>query len=256
MAKSALAGKTAVITGSTRNIGRATALDLAGDGVNIVVNGVQDEAAAKSVADEVDAIGKETGAKAILKMGDVSKKADCDALIQAAVDTFGSVDILVVNASTRGKSAFLEMSHEEFRRVVDLTLDSAFFLCQTAIPHMQKTGFGRIVTLGGVSCHVGMPNRIHNLVGKSGLVGFTRGIAKEFATQGIAAFVVSPGYIETDRPASAGPAMDPSIINSIPMGRQGEMKEISATIRFLCQPESAFLTGQTIHANGGVHFGS
>ena len=155
MSKGTLAGKTAVITGSSRNIGKATALALAADGANIVVNGVQDQAAADAVVKEIEAMG----GKAIAKLADVATKAGADALVQAGVDAFGGVDIMVVNASTRGQKAFLEMPHADFRRVVDTTIDSAFFLCQAAIPHMQKAGWGRVITLGGVSWYIGMPNR-------------------------------------------------------------------------------------------------
>lgn len=251
MGNQSLAGKTAVITGSSRNIGKATALALAADGANIVVNGVQDKAAAEAVAEEIQA----TGAKAIAYVADVGTKDGSDGLVQAGVDAFGSVDILIVNASTRGRTPFLEMSHEEFRRVLDITIDGAFFLCQAAIPYMQKAGWGRIVTLGGISWYVGTTQRVHNLTGKAGLTGFTRGIAKEFASQGITANVVSPGFIETDRPASAGPGVSPEQIKTIPVGRAGDMKEIAGAIRYLCQPEAAFITGQTLHANGGLYLG-
>lgn len=250
MASGSLAGKTAVITGSSRNIGKATALALAADGANIVVNGVQDQAAADAVVKEIQA----AGGKAVAKLADVSTKAGSDALIKAAVDAFGGVDILVVNASTRGQKAFLDMTHDEFRKVVDTTIDSAFFLCQAAVPLMQKAGWGRVITLGGVSWYIGMPNRIHNLTGKSAIVGFTRGIAREFATQGITANCVSPGATETVRPASAG-AGNPRNAMNIPMERQGEVTEMAATVRFLCQPEAAYITGQTIHVNGGLYLG-
>ncbi len=246
-----LAGKTAVVTGSSRNIGRATALALAADGANVVVNGVQDQAAADKVAHEV----AEAGGRAIVHLADVATKAGCDGLIQAAAEAFGGVEILVVNASTRGRKPFLEMSHEEFRGVVDITIDGAFFLCQAAIPHMQKAGWGRIVTLGGISWHVGTTNRVHNLTGKAGLTGFTRGIAKEFATQGITANVVSPGFIETERPASAGPGVSPEQLKAVPMGRTGHVDEIAGTVRFLCSDAAAYMTGQTLHANGGMFLG-
>lgn len=251
MASGALTGKTAVITGSSRNIGKATALALAADGANVVINGVQDQAAADAVVKEI----KDMGGKAVAKLADVSTKAGSDALIQAAVDAFGGCDILVINASTRGQKAFLDMKHDEFRKVVDTTIDSAFFLCQAAVPYMQKAGWGRVITLGGVSWYIGMPNRIHNLTGKAAIVGFTRGIAREFAAQGITANCVSPGATETVRPASAGTG-NPTNLMNIPVGRQGDVNEMAATVRFLCQPEAAYITGQTIHVNGGLYFGS
>ena len=134
MSKGTLAGKTAVITGSSRNIGKATALALAADGANIVVNGVQDQDAADAVVKEIEAMG----GKAVAKLADVATKAGADALVQAGVDAFGGVDIMVVNASTRGQKPFLEMDHTDFRSVVDTTIDSAFHLCQAAIPQIGR----------------------------------------------------------------------------------------------------------------------
>jgi 3-oxoacyl-[acyl-carrier protein] reductase len=251
MTSGPLAGKTAVITGSSRNIGKATALALAADGANVVVNGVGDQAALDAAVKEVAA----AGAHAVGKLADASTKEGCDALVGAAVDAFGGVDIVVVNASTRGQCPFLDMSHEDFRKVIDLTLDSAFFLCQAALPYMKKAGWGRVVTLGGVSTYVGMPDRVHNLAGKAAIVGFTRGIAREFAADGVTANVVAPGATETVRPASAGAGNNRAAMN-IPVGRLGDVKEMAATVRFLCQPDAAYITGQTIHVNGGLYYGT
>ncbi len=141
-----LEGKTALITGAARNIGRAIALRLANDGANIVVNGLGDPDAANAVADEVRARGVE----AAVQMGDAGNHKDCQALV-AAAEPLGGVDILVLNASRRGQKPFLEMTHAEFRDVIDLTLDSAFHLAQAVIPSMQSKAWGRIVGLGGVS---------------------------------------------------------------------------------------------------------
>ena len=247
MTTGTLAGKTAVITGSSRNIGKATALALAED----VVNGVGDQEACDNAVKEII----DAGGKAVGRLADVSTKEGCEALVGLALDTFGSIDIAIVNASTRGQKAFLDMTYEEFHKVVDTTLDSAFFLCQATVPHMLKAGWGRVITLGGVSTYIGMPNRIHNLVGKAGIAGFTRGIAGEFATKGITANCVSPGATETVRPASAG-AGNPRNAMNIPMQRQGEVHEVAATVRFLCQPDAAYITGQTIHVNGGLYYGT
>ena len=247
MTDKSLAGKTAVITGSSRNIGKATALALAADGANVVVNGISDQETLNATVKEIEA----AGGTAIGILSDASTKDGCDTLIGTAADTFGGVDIVVVNASTRGQKPFLEMSHEEFRTVIDLTLDSAFFLCQAAVPYMQKAGWGRVVTLGGVSTYVGMPDRIHNLAGKAAIVGFTRGIAREFAADGVTANVVAPGATETVRPASAGAGNNRAAMN-IPVGRLGDVKEMAATIRFLCQPEAAYITGQTVYVDGGL----
>lgn len=244
-----LEGKTALVTGAARNIGRAIAKTLAADGANIVVAALADVEAAETVAGEIAA----SGAKAIVGIGDVTDRATVDGIAARARDAFGGIDIVICNASARGQVPFLEMSHEQFRRVVDISLDGAFHLAQTALPDMLARGWGRIVTLGGVSWHAGTPGRAHNLTGKAGLAGLTRALAAEYATSGITVNMVSPGQIETVRPASAGalPAGTPAI----PMGRKGTVDEIASAVRFLCQPEQAYTTGQILHVNGGLHYG-
>ena len=245
-----LAGKAAIVTGSARNIGRATALTLAADGAAIVVNAVQDRKAAEKVAGEVEA----AGARAIVEMADVTDRKAVDRMVKAAVEAFGGVDILVCNASQRGQKPFLEMTFEEWSKVVDISLDGSFHLAQACLPHMIKRGWGRIVTLGGISCHIGTPNRVHNLVSKAGLVGFTRGVAMEFAQHNITVNCIAPGFINTERPASAGARPTPKVQS--PVGRMGEPAEIAAMVRYLCTPEAAYITGQTLHVNGGMYLGS
>jgi len=245
-----LAGKAAIVTGSARNIGRATALALAADGASIVVNALKDRAAADTVAGEVEA----AGGRAIVHLADVTDRKAVDKMVAAAVKAFGGVDILVCNASQRGQKPFLEMTFEEWSKVVDISLDGSFHLAQACLPHMVRRGWGRIVTLGGISCHIGTPNRVHNLVGKAGLVGFTRGVAMEFAQHNVTVNCISPGFINTERPASAGARPTPKVQS--PVGRMGEPAEIAAMVRYLCTPEAAYITGQTLHVNGGMYLGS
>lgn len=249
MSTGTLAGKTALVTGAARNIGKAIALALAEDGANVVVNAVQDKQAADAVAGEVEA----AGGSALVHLADITDRAAVDDMAAAAKDRFGGVDILILNASTRGQSPFLEMSHDDFRKVIDISLDGAFFLAQACIPSMVERGWGRIVGLGGISWHIGTTNRVHNLAGKAGLTGLVRGLATEFATSGITANCISPGFIDTVRPASAGAR--PKLQVNIPVDRLGHPDEIAATARFLCQPSAAYVTGQTVHVNGGLYLG-
>ncbi|MDA0306781.1 MAG: SDR family oxidoreductase [Proteobacteria bacterium] len=247
--KGSLSGKVAIVTGSARNIGRATALALAADGAQIVVNAVEDEAAAIKVADEITLLGS----GAMVHMCDITDRKAAHKMVEAAIDTLGSVDILVCNASVRGQKPFTEMSYEEWRRVLDVSLDASFHLAQPAVLQMIEKGWGRIVTLGGISWHIGTPGRVHNLVAKSGLVGFTRGLAVELAEHNITANCVSPGFINTERPASAG--VRPALKVHPPVDRMGEADEIASMVRYLCQPEAAYITGQTLHVNGGMYLG-
>jgi 3-oxoacyl-[acyl-carrier protein] reductase len=249
MSEQKLAGKVALITGSARNIGRAIAHRLADDGADIVINAVSDQDAADTVVAEIKAKGR----NAIACLANVTDADAVKAMAQRARDELGGIDILVLNASARGQVPFLDMTFEQFHDVVDISIDGAFHLSQACIPMMKEKGWGRIVTIGGVSWHVGTPTRVHNLVSKAGLTGFTRGLAVEFATDGITANSVSPGFIDTVRPASAGKLPNRPV--KAPVERMGTSDEVASMVHYLCLPESAYVTGQTMHVNGGMYLG-
>lgn len=244
-----LAGKTALVTGSARNIGKATALRLAASGANVIVNAVQDRAAAEAVAAEIEA----AGGRAIAVLADVTDRDAVFAMAEAGRAAFGGVDILVANASARGMVPFLEMDHATWRRVIDISLDGAFHLAQATLPMMLAGGWGRIVTLGGISWHAGFANRANNLTGKAGLTGLTRALAAEFSGSGVCVNMVSPGMIETVRPASAGAL--PPMKNPPPVPRFGSVDEIASAVHYLCLPEQGYMTGQILHVNGGMYYG-
>ena len=246
----ALAGKTALVTGASRNIGRAIALGLAQEGCNVVVNTLQDGAAAEAVADEIRA----AGGQAIVSVGDIVERAAVDDMVEAAKAAYGGIDILVANASARGQIDFLDMDHATFRRVVDISLDGTFHLAQATLPMMIERGWGRIVTIGGISWHAGFKRRAHNLAAKSGLTGLTRALAVEFADRGITANMVAPGFVDTARPASAG--VLPKRPMEPPINRSASVDEIASSVTFLCQPAQGYMTGQILHINGGVYFGT
>ncbi|MBO6521947.1 MAG: SDR family oxidoreductase [Rhodospirillales bacterium] len=249
MSEQKLAGKVALVTGSARNIGRAIAHHLADDGADIVINGVSDRDAVDTVVKEI----QDKGRNAIGCMFNVTDAAAVKEAAERAKNELGGIDILVVNASARGQVPFLEMTFEQFHDVVDISIDGMFHLAQACIPMMQEKGWGRIVTIGGVSWHVGTPTRVHNLVAKSGLSGFTRGLAVEFATDGITVNSVSPGFIDTVRPASAGTLPNRPV--KAPVERMGTVDEVASMVHYLCLPESAYVTGQIMHVNGGMYLG-
>ncbi len=244
-----LAGKTAIVTGSARNIGRSIAMALGADGANVVVNAVRDKDAAEKVSREVTA----AGGKGVVHICDITNRKAAQKMVETAISEFGGVDILVCNASVRGQKPFTEMGYDEWRRVLDISLDGSFFLAQASVLSMIERGWGRIVTLGGISWHIGTPGRVHNLVAKAGLVGFTRGLAVEMAEHNITVNCVSPGFINTERPQSAGKR--PALKVTPPVARMGETEEITSMVRYLCQPEAAYITGQTLHVNGGMYLG-
>ena len=245
----ALSGQVAIVTGSARNIGRATALKLAEDGAAVVINAAQDRDAAEAVAAEITA----AGGRALAHVADITDAGAVGAMVDATVDAFGGVSILVLNASIRGQKPFVDMTHEEYRRVIDVSIDGSFHVAKACVPHMIAGGGGRIVTLGGISWHVGALNRVHNLVAKSGITGFSRGLTMELAEHGITVNSVSPGHIDTVRPGSAGAR--PAMKASPAIDRLGSPDEIAAMVHYLCRPEAAYITGQIMHVNGGLFLG-
>jgi 3-oxoacyl-[acyl-carrier protein] reductase len=247
----ALAGKVAIITGAGKNIGRATALRLAADGAAVVVNGRGDRAIIEATTKEI----REAGGRAMPHLADVSKPDAVAAMVEAAVKEFGGVDIAVGNAGLRRQTSFLQMSLEEWHEILSVALDGAFILAKAVVPEMIKRGGGAFVGLSGVSHHAGSTGRVHVNASKAGLEGFLRGLAMELASHNITANAVSPGSIDTVRGPSAGGPHGRGLSREIPLGRQGTPEEIAAMVRFLVGPEGRYITGQTIHVNGGLFFG-
>ena len=245
-----LDGKVALITGSGRNIGRATALKLAGEGAHIVVNARTNQAEADAVAHEV----RDLGVKALAILADVAKKDQVDAMVARALSEFGRIDILINNAAIRPHKPFTEVTVQDWEHVRGVVLDGALYCTQAAIGSMVKNGYGRILFFTGEGAFVGGSGRAHVSAAKMGLVGLARGLASEFAANNIRANVISPGSIDTRRdnpewyqghvPSAAG----------IPLGRQGHVDEIAATCLFLVSDDGGFITGQTIHVNGGTAY--
>lgn len=244
-----LAGKVALVTGAGKNIGRAIALTLARDGAKVVVNGRSDTEALEAVAAEIRAGGGE----ALVQRADVSEEAAVAAMAAEVAARLGGVDILVCNAGLRRQTPFLEMSFAEWREILSVALDGAFLLARAFAPQMAARGGGAIVALSGISTHVGTPNRAHVSASKSGLEGLIRALAVELAPLGIRANCVAPGAVDTARGASAG-AMPQSLgrDEGIPLRRKASVQEIADVVRLLAGPEGGYVTGQTIHVNGGA----
>jgi len=245
-----LTGKTALVTGASRNIGRAIAMKLAGAGADIVVNTLRDLDAAEGVAREIRALGR----KSLVQVADIVDREAVQGMVREASAALGPIDILVLNASSRGQIDFLDLDYATWRRVIDISLDGTFHCAQATLPGMIAKGWGRIITLGGISWHAGTKRRAHNLTGKAGLTGLTRALAVEFGDRGITANVISPGTIATVRPASAGVTARRD--STPPVPRKGHVDEIASAALFLAQPEQGYLTGQIIHVNGGIYLGT
>jgi 3-oxoacyl-[acyl-carrier protein] reductase len=240
--------KVAIVTGSALNIGRAIALHLARDGFSIVVTARQAEHDAAETAQLV----QEAGGAAVVLMADITDPAQARGLIAAAVENFGRLDVLVNNASVRRQTKFADMTPEEWREIMSATLDGAFYCAHAAAPHIAAAGGGAIVNLGGMSAHVGAVGRVHAVTAKAGMLGLTRALAKELAADNITVNTVVPGSIETIRGAAAGGNHGRSALPDSLSGRRGQPDEIAAMVRFLCSAEARYITGQTIHVNGGA----
>lgn len=242
-----LEGRVAIVTGSAMNIGRQTCLKLAELGAAIVTHAKEN----KSGAEETAALIRASGGQAVTYVGNLSEPENAKALIKNAIDTFGSLHILVNNAAMRRNTSLADTSFEDWKNIVSTNLDVPFLCCQAAIPHMVAAGFGRIVMLGGLSAHRGVKDRVHVATTKAGLTGMTRALAAEFAEAGVTANCIVPGSIDTVRGAAAGAAHPGGHPNLL--GRRGKADEVAHMIVSLCHPEAAYTTGQTIHVNGGAY---
>ena len=244
----ALDGKVAIVTGAARNIGRAIALELARAGAKVVVNAVS---SADEAAETVKMI-ENVGGDAILLMADITDEAAVKKLAMEAATFYGSIDILVNNAAIRREASFDELDYAKWRQVTSVILDGAYLCARAALPYLRYSLAGSIINIGGMSAHTGSGRRAHVLAAKAGLVGLTHALAHDLAADRITANCVVPGLIETIRGHSAGENPEHHARAGTLLGRRGTPEEIAALVRFLAGPDARYITGQTIHANGGA----
>ena len=242
-----LDGQAAIVTGSSRNVGRAIALALAADGAAIVVNAMNDDEGATAVVAEIEA----AGGKAIKHMADVTDEAAVDGLAQAAIDAFGGLQILVNNAAIRRQQSIESMSLADWRAVTAVILDAAFLCARASLPHMVTAGGGSIVNIGGISAHFGAVDRPHVVAAKAGVIGLTKAIAVDYAARNVRANCVVPGTMDTTRGENAHPVAPHPGGHQALIDRLGTPEELAAAVRYLCSPDAAYVTGQTLHVNGG-----
>lgn len=240
--------KTALVTGSGQNIGRACAIRLAEDGFNVVINGRSNRAGCEEVAGLV----RQTGAEAHIIMGDVGTSAGSAAVAQDAIDRFGGVDVLVHNAAIRPSSGFLEMSEAEWNEVMDVNFTASFWLARATLPGMIERGWGRVINFAGMNAIHGYNGRAHVSASKHAAWGLTKALAMEFGPKGVTVNIISPGPI---RPEAGDPAMASHIhsqLDRIPVKRLGESREIAAMVSLLASDDGGFINGQLLQINGGT----
>ena len=241
--------KVAIVTGAAKNIGRATCESLSKLGFNVLVHANSD----KEGALETLNIVKKNGVNADIMIGDLTIEETSKQLVSEA-SNLGEVSILVNNASQREFNKFDDMTFDQWRFVMSINIDTLFYTCKAVIPGMKKNNWGRIVNLGGLSAHISAIGRAHVITSKSAVIGFSRALAMEYAESGITINTVVPGLIDTVRGASAGRSLVHPSHSNPPIGRKGYPVEVATMISNLCGPNSDFITGQTIHVNGGSYF--
>ena len=241
----------AIVTGAARNIGRAIAVELARQGADVVVT-VQ---SSRAEADETAAQVEQAGGHALVHLADVSTPAGAQGLIDATVERFGRIDILVNNAAVRRESRFDDLDWLQWREVMGVILDGAYLCAHAAAPHLRQSPAGAIINIGGMSAHAGSANRAHVLAAKSGLVGLTRALAHDLSDSGVTANCVVPGLIETVRGGSTQGTPSHHAKHTTLLGRRGTSQEVADLVAFLCSSKARYLTGQTLHANGGAFLG-
>ncbi|MCB1744417.1 MAG: SDR family oxidoreductase [Gammaproteobacteria bacterium] len=243
-----LKGEVALVTGGAHNIGRAICLDLADAGAAVVVNALSSGAAAQALADEIEA----AGGQAMAVVADICDPKAVERMVAAIVERFGTLTILVNNACVRGITRIEDLTLAEWRRISAPTLEGTFLCSQAAVPHMRAAGRGVILSLGGISSHTGTPGRTHVAAANVGIIGFSKALAHEVGMDGIRVNVLVPGHIDTDRGAAAG-SRPAHKLDFLVEDRMGRPQEVAAMVRALCGPAGRYMTGQTVHVNGGAY---
>lgn len=243
-----LQGKNALVTGASRGIGRAIAIQLAKRGANVAINYSSNDDAAL----EVKALVEAEGVKAILLKGSVGDFDTCNTMVEQTIADFGSIDILVNNAGIARDTLMLRMTEEQFDEVINVNLKGTWSMIKAAARPMTKQRNGRIINLSSVVALIGNFGQSNYVASKAGVIGMTKSLAKEFGPKGVTVNAVAPGFITTDLTDNLPEAIKEEYMKKIPVGYFGEADDIAATVCFLASEEARYITGETISVNGGM----
>jgi len=249
MAQVDLTGKAALVTGASRGIGRAIAIALAEAGADVAVNFAGSEAAAAETAAAVEALGR----KAILLQGNVGKAAEFETIVGKAIEAFGKLDILVNNAGITRDNLIMRMKEEEFDEVIETNLKGVFNGIKAVTRPMMKQRSGRIINISSVVGVLGNAGQANYVAAKAGVIGLTKSAARELASRGITVNAVAPGYIETDMTGKLPQEVRDGILSQVPLGRMGKPEDIASAVVYLASDAASYMTGQTIHIDGGMY---
>jgi 3-oxoacyl-[acyl-carrier protein] reductase len=236
--------KTAIVTGATGGIGDAIARTLHARGANVVISGTREE--------RLEALAADLGANCHIVAADLSDPAAPDALIAAATEAAGGVDILINNAGLTRDNLAMRMKDDEWQQVLDVNLSAAFRLSRGVLRGMMKARWGRIVTITSVVGATGNPGQVNYAASKAGLTGMTKALAQEVASRGITVNCIAPGFIETPMTDVLSDEQKSTLLERIPTGRLGLPDDIAASTAYLVSDEAGYVTGQTLHVNGGM----
>ncbi|TCN25653.1 3-oxoacyl-[acyl-carrier-protein] reductase [Mesobacillus foraminis] len=243
-----LEGKAVLVTGASRGIGREVALELAREGANVAINYAGSEAKAAEVAEEIKTMGRE----AIVIQADVSNPEAVDAMVKETIEVFGKLDILVNNAGITKDNLLMRMKESDWDDVININLKGVFLCTKAVTRQMMKQRCGRIINISsivGVSGNAGQANYV---AAKAGVIGLTKTTAKELATRGITVNAVAPGFITTDMTDKLNDDTKAEMLKQIPLGKLGEPSDVAKTVAFLASEDSRYMTGQTLHVDGGM----
>lgn len=240
--------KVAIVTGASRGIGKAIALELARNGADVVINYSGNEEAAKNVAKEVEQLGR----KALVIKANVAISSEVEEMFKETIAAFGKVDILVNNAGITRDNLMMRMKEEEWDAVINTNLKGVYNCMKAATRPMMRQKSGRIVNISSVVGILGNPGQVNYVAAKAGVIGITKTMAKELASKGITVNAVAPGFIETDMTDELSEGIKEGLLKQIPLNKLGQPEDIAKVVSFLVSEDAQYMTGQTISVDGGM----